>query len=54
MANVIPTWLTGLFDNVWISRSGPERPRNTQISPVRVASSASPIDTLACSVMLAP
>lgn len=31
---------------VWIARSGPEPPRNSQMSPVRVTSSASFRDTL--------
>lgn len=40
MATVIPTWFTGLLVSVWMARSGPEPPRNSQRSPVRVCSSA--------------
>ena len=46
MATVIPTWLTGALVIVWIARSGPELPRNSQISPVRVSSSARCSDTV--------
>lgn len=49
MATVIPTWLIGAFVNVWIARSGPDPPRNSQTSPVRVSSSACVSDTV-CSV----
>ena len=40
MATVMPTWLTGAFVIVWIARSGPEPPRNSQMSPVRVSDNA--------------
>ena len=40
IAIVIPTWLTGLLVIDWIARSGPELPRNSQMSPVRVSFSA--------------
>jgi hypothetical protein len=46
IATVIPTWFTGLFVNDWIARSGPECPRNSQISPVRVSSRARSRDTV--------
>ena len=40
MATVMPTWFTGALVIVWIARSGPESPRNSQMSPVRVSASA--------------
>ena len=49
MATVMPTWLTGALVRVWIARSGPEPPRNSQTSPVRVSFSACVSDTV-CSV----
>jgi hypothetical protein len=46
IAIVIPTWLTGALLIVWIARSGPEVPRNSQISPVLVSSSARSSETV--------
>src|SRR5258705_3214755 len=46
IATVIPTWFTGLLVIDWIARSGPDVPRNSQISPVRVSSSARCSDTV--------
>ena len=46
IATVIPTWLTGAFVSAWIARSGPDPPRNNQISPVLVSSSARDRDTV--------
>lgn len=40
MATVMPTWFTGAFVMVWMARSGPDAPRNSQTSPVRVSASA--------------
>src|SRR4051812_8157178 len=40
-ATTIPTWLTGLLVIVWIARSASERPRNSQMSPVRAVAIAS-------------
>jgi hypothetical protein len=36
----MPTWFTGLLVIVWMARSGPDPPRKSQMSPVRVSSSA--------------
>lgn len=46
IATVMPTWLTGALVNVRIARSGPDAPRNSQMSPVRVSSSALVNDTV--------
>ena len=46
IATVIPTWFTGLLVIAWIARSGPDPPRNSQISPVRVSSRARVSDTV--------
>ena len=40
-ATAIPTWFTGEFVSVWIARSASDRPRNSQMSPVRVVATAS-------------
>jgi hypothetical protein len=42
----MPTWFTGLFVLSWMARSAAVRPRKSQMSPVRVSSTASSSGTV--------